>query len=198
MSVRRLAVVVCALALAACNGNDAKEQPQAIPAETTVATTTTVAPTTTKPTGLGVTQTYREVDPDTGDTYAGRVTVFRYRDASIFPADSESELAKEKKRSVAIEVRVCVTESPPPPANSTNLSWLPWGLGDNAGESHSSGLNTASAEEMTVQPTYPDFLVTPVGRCRRGWIGFEIPRNWRPDFVEYTAGGQSLTWPIQK
>jgi hypothetical protein len=186
-------------ALAACDGNEEPKQgPQAIPAETTVATTTTIAPTTTAPNGLGVTQTYREVDPDTGDTYAGRVTVFRYRDATILPADLESELAKEKKRSVAIEVRVCVTESPPPPANPTNLSWLPWGLGDDAGESHSSGLNTASAEEMTVQPAYPDFLVTPVGRCRRGWIGFEIPRNWRPDFVEYTAGGQSLTWPIQE
>jgi hypothetical protein len=196
MSVRRLAVVVCALALAACNGNDAKEQPQAIPAETTVATTTTIAPTTTKPTGLGATQNFREVDPDTGNVYAGRITVFRYRDASVLPADLESDLTKEKKRSVAIEVRVCVTEAPAPPADPVTLSWTPWGLGDNAGQSYVAGLTFM--DDMTVQPIYPDFLVTPVGRCRRGWIGFEIPRNWHPDFVEYTAGGQSLTWPIQK
>ena len=44
----RLAVVACVLALVGCGGgNDANEQPQAIPAETTVATTTTTVATTT-------------------------------------------------------------------------------------------------------------------------------------------------------
>jgi hypothetical protein len=92
MRIRFLVVVLGVLALTACGGNDAKEQPQAIPAETTVATTTTIATTTTKPTGLGVTQKYRAEDPDTGDVYAGRVTVFRYRDATVLPADLESDL----------------------------------------------------------------------------------------------------------
>ena len=193
----RLIVAGLLLALVGCDGNngDTSNPPQAIPAETSV-TTTTVAPTTTKPPALGVTQKYRAVDPDTGDVYAGRITVFRYRDASVLPANLESELAKEKNRSVAVEIRVCVTESPPPPADPTTLSWLPWGLGDNGGESHSAGLTYM--DDMTVQPQYPDFLITPAGRCRRGWVGFEIPRNWRPDFVEYTAGGQSLTWPITR
>ena len=194
--MKLVALVLLLLFLAACQGEDAKEQPEAIPAETTVATTTTIAPTTTKPTGLGVTQSYREVDPDTGNVYAGKVTVFRYRDASVMPADLESELTKKKKRSVAIEARVCVTKSPPPPADPTTISWLPWGLGDNAEESHSSEINLV--DDMTLQPQYPNFITTPAGRCRRGWIGFEVPRVWRPDFVEYTAGGQSLSWPIQK
>jgi hypothetical protein len=97
----RLLVVVGVLTLTACSSNDAKDQPQAIPAETTIATTTTIAPTTTTPNGLGVTQNYREVDPDSGGIYAGRVTVFRYRDASVLPANLESELTKDKKRSVA-------------------------------------------------------------------------------------------------
>jgi hypothetical protein len=197
--MRLLIAAFCLLAVVACSSNDAKEQPQAIPAETTVATTTTVAPTTTTArNGLGVTQNYREVDPDTGGVYAGRVTVFRYRDASVLSASLESDLAKAKKRSVAIEVRICVTKSPPPPANPTILSWTPWGLGDNAGESHPAGIFSTDQSYMTIEPAYPDFLVTPPGRCRRGWIGFEIPRTWLPDFVEYAAGGQSLTWPIQK
>jgi hypothetical protein len=79
----RLAVIAGLLLLAGCNGGngDAKEQPQAIPAETSV-TPTTIAPTTTQPNALGVTQNYRYEDPDTGDLFTGKVTVFRYRDAS--------------------------------------------------------------------------------------------------------------------
>ena len=66
MTVRRVAVAIGALmlALAGCGGNDAKEEPQAIPAETTAPTTTTIAPTTTTTlSGLGVSQNYREDDP---------------------------------------------------------------------------------------------------------------------------------------
>jgi hypothetical protein len=195
--VKLVALVLLLLFLAACQGNGAKDQPQAIPAETTASTATTVAPTTTKPNGLGVTQNYREVDPDTGNVYTGRVTVFRYRDASILTASAEAQLAKKKKkRSVGVEARVCVTKSPPPPADPTTLSWLPWGMGDNAGESHPSDINLV--DDMTLEPQYPNFLTTPAGRCRRGWIGFVLPRNWHPDFVEYTAGGQYLSWPIQR
>jgi uncharacterized lipoprotein len=58
----RLAVAVCApVALVGCSSNGEPKQPQAIPAETTVATTTTTAPTTTAPNGLSVAQTYREL-----------------------------------------------------------------------------------------------------------------------------------------
>jgi hypothetical protein len=191
----RAIVFVLVLFLAACQGNGAKDRPEAIPAETTTSTATTVAPTTTT-VGLGVTQTYREEDPDTGDVYASKITVFRYRDASILTASAEAELAKKKHRSVAIEARICMTKIPPPPAEQVNVSWLPWALGDNAGESHPSVIELV--DNMTLEPQYPNFITTPVGRCRRGWIGFEIPRNWHPEFVEYTAGGQSLSWPIQK
>jgi hypothetical protein len=197
MRIRFLAVVVCLLALAACSGgNDATEQPQAIRAETTAATTTTVAPTTTKPTGLGVTQNYRYEEPGyEGGVSAGKVTVFRYRDASVLPSYLESELAKESKRSVAIEVRVCITELPP--GIDGSVSWAPWSLGDDQGASYEAWISYS--DDVTVQPPYPDGKTTPVGTCRRGWVPFEVPRNWKPDFVEYNTGeGNILKWPISK
>jgi hypothetical protein len=51
--------------------------------------------------------------------------------------------------------------------------------------------------EITAKPEYPDQKVTPVGTCRRGWVPFQVPRKWRPDFVEYNTGdGNILKWPI--
>jgi len=193
----RLAALVCLSALvAACNGGDEpKEQPQAIPAETSV-TTTTVAPTTTKPNALGVTQKYRAEEPGfEGGAYAAKVTVFRYRDASALEPDVELELRRKGKRTVAIEIRVCPTEVPPDA--DSYVSWLSWSLGDNQGASYEA-LQSYSGE-ITAQPVYPQDKITPVGTCRRGWVPFEVPRNWKPDFVEYNTGtGNVLKWPIQK
>jgi hypothetical protein len=191
---KQVLVLLALLALAACNGNDgANEQPQAIPAETSV-TTTTVAPTTTTPNGLGVTQNYRYEDPDNGDVFTGKVTVFRYRDASALERDVESEQRRKGFRTVAVEVRICVTEAPAP---GVPLSWQPWSLGDEQGQSHEA--LTSWSGETTSQPTYPEDKVTPAGTCRRGWIPFEVPRTWKPDFVEYNTGqGNILKWPIEK
>jgi hypothetical protein len=191
----RLAVIAGLLLLAGCNGGngDAKEQPQAIPAETSV-TTTTIAPTTTKPTALGVTQNYRYEDPDTGDLFTGKVTVFRYRDASTLEPEVESERRRKGFRTVAVEVRICVTEAPAP---GVPLSWQPWSLGDDQGQSQEA--LTSWNGDITTQPTYPEDKITPTGTCRRGWIPFEVPRTWKPDFVEYNTGqGNILKWPIKK
>jgi hypothetical protein len=181
------------------NGNDPKEQPQAMPAETITATTTTIASTTTTTlSGLGVTQATARMIRIRAPSMPVESPCFAIAMPASYP-QTMKQRQKQRKRSVAVEVRGCVTKSPPPPAgaNPTTLSWLPWGLGDNAGESHPAGIESTDQSYMTIQPHYPDFLVTPAGRCRRGWIGFEIPRTWRPDFVEYTAGDQSLTWPIK-
>jgi hypothetical protein len=197
MRGRLLVVAVCvsALGLAACDsGNDANEQPQAIPAETTVATTTTVAPTTTKPKGLGVTQTYREEEPGyEGGTYELKITVFRYRDAAALEPDVESELNAKGERTVSIEVRVCLTKVPT--GQQVILTWEPWSLGDDQGQSYEE-LQSWSGE-VTTQPTYPEQKATPEGTCRRGWVPLQVAQNWRPDFVEYNPGsGDILGWPI--
>jgi hypothetical protein len=193
----RLIVAGLLLALVGCDGNngDTNQPPQAIPAETSV-TTTTVAPTTTKPNALGVTQTYREEEPgEEGGTYVSKVTVFRYRDASALESDVEAELKRKGKRTVAIEVRVCITEAPPD--MTTGVSWEPWSLGDNQGVSYEE--LTSYSGEITALPVYPDQKTTPVGTCRRGWVPFEVPRDWQPDFVEYNPGsGNILKWPIKK
>jgi hypothetical protein len=196
MRIRFLIVAgVVALAVVGCAPDSEENQPQAIPAETTVATTTTVAPTTTKPKGLGVTQTNQYEEPGfEGGTYASKITVFRYRDASVLPSYLESELAKESKRSVAIEVKACVTKAPP--NAETSVSWSPWSLGDDQGASYEAWISYSGDE--TVQPSYPQEKITSVGTCRRGWVAFEVPRNWRPDFVEYNSGfGKVLKWPIK-
>ena len=181
----RLALVAGLLAVvAACSGGDDEPtgRPQAIQSETSV-TTTTVAPTTTTPNGLGVTQNYRYEDPDNSDVFTGKVTVFRYRDASALERDVESEQRRKGFRTVVVEVRICVTEAPAP---GVPLSWQPWSLGDDQGQSHEA--LTSWSGEITTQPTYPEDKVTPAGTCRRGWIPFEVPRTWKPDFIEYNTG----------
>jgi hypothetical protein len=100
-----------AAALAACSGsgsgNDGAAAPEPVPVETT--TTTTTAPTTTtNPVALGSTQKYETYDGEA----ANRTTVFRYRDSAVY-GDVEATLRKEDgKRSVALEVRVCITKAP--------------------------------------------------------------------------------------
>jgi hypothetical protein len=113
----------------------------------------------------------------------------------VLSADLESELKREDKRSVAVEVRVCITELPPDLDGS--VSWAPWSLGDDQGGSYEAWISWS--DDVTVQPLYPNEKVTPVGTCRRGWVPFEVPQNWRADFVEYNPGeGKVLTWPIKK
>lgn len=195
MRIRGVAVAFCVAALAACSGsNGTSEQPQAIPAETTVATTTTVAPTTTAPKGLGVTQRHSVTEPGfVGGTSTADITVFRYRDGSILEPDVEADLRREGKRTVAIEVRVCIREVPP--ETESYVSWQPWSLGDDSGGSYET-LSEWSGD-ITAQPVYPDQKTTPAGTCRRGWVPFEIPANYKPDFVEYNPQeGTPLKWPI--
>jgi hypothetical protein len=197
----RLIVAGCVLLLAACSGSDgngASEEPQAIPAETSVTTTTIAPTTTTAPNGLGVTQTNEYEEPgEEGGTYAAKITVFRYRDARALEPDVESELNSNGKRTVAIEVRVCITKAPPGKEGESYVSWEPWSLGDDQGASYEE-LTTYSGE-ITALPVYPNDKITPVGTCRRGWVPFEVPRNYKPDFVEYNSGfGDVLKWPIKK
>jgi hypothetical protein len=164
-----------------------------VPVETTAATTTTIAPTTTTPKGLGVTQTHRENGDD--GIWVVKVTVFRYRDARALEPDVEADLNKEGKRTVAIEVRVCMTQVPAG-VSDPYVSWEPWTLDDNQGGSYPP-LSEWSGE-ITTTPVYPQDKVTPEGTCRRGWVPFQLPRTWRPDSVEYNVEtGNILRWPIK-
>jgi hypothetical protein len=195
-AVRRLMTLgLVAAFLSACSGNDDGERASSttatIPVETTAATTTTTA-TTKPPTGLGVTQQYKSADGN----YAGKITVFRYRDASVLPGYLEAELRAEDKRSVAAELRVCVTKAVDDD-NAADLGWSVWSLGDDGGASYEAW--SSYSDDVTVQPLYPDGKATPAGVCRRGWVPFEIARSARPAFIEYNTGeGAILTWPFKK
>jgi hypothetical protein len=77
---------------------------------------------------------------------------------------------------------VCVTEAPPD--EIVTVSWNPCTLGDDEGRSFEAWISwhddVQTATTLSVRgSTYP------VGTCQRGWIAFEVARNWRPDFVEY-------------
>jgi hypothetical protein len=195
MGVRKVpAGLAVGLLLAACSNSGDSQTATAtttptVPVETTAATTTTA--TTKPPTGLGVTQRYESSD----GMFAGRITVFRYRASSVVPDYLEAELRKESKRSVAVELRVCVTKAVDDD-NAADLGWSVWSLGDDSGGSYEAWISWH--DSVTVQPLYPDGKATPAGICRRGWVPFELPRNARPSQVEYNTGeGGILTWPIK-
>jgi hypothetical protein len=195
---KRILTATIVILLAACSSSGGKrnagDQPAAVPVETT-APTTTVAPTTTQPAALGRTQRYETFAGISGDSYSGRVTVYRYRDASILSADLENELRKENKHSAAVEVRVCVDTTPA--GQPAEVSWGPWSLGDANGGSYEAWISWS--DSVTVTPLYPDGKTTPQGTCRRGWVPFELPRGAKPTFVEYNTGeGEPLTWPLSK
>jgi hypothetical protein len=183
--------------LAACQGDDnggqqASETTGNVAVETTVAaaTTTTRAPdakvrdATQKHTG--------------SDGSSANITVFRYRDREVVPSDLESEIKKQNKQTVAIEVRTCVTNNASPAEGEITLSWAPWSVGDDSGGGYEA--SSVYSDSLLVQPLYPNNdKPTPVGICRRGWIAFDIGRNMRPSFIEYNAGdGNILKWRIQR
>jgi hypothetical protein len=189
---RAIAAALLAL-VAGCSGGGERQTTSptaAVPVETTATTATTTATKPQTPT-LGVTQQFQSTD----GVYRAKITVFRYRDASVLPADLEAELRAEHKRSVAVELRVCVTKAVDPD-NAADLGWTPWSLGDDSGATYEAW--SSWSDSVTVLPAYPDGKATPAGVCRRGWVPFEIPRNARPSQVEYNTGeGSILTWPIK-
>jgi hypothetical protein len=181
-----------ALVLTACSGGGkqqtASQTTATVAVETTAATTTT-APTSAKP-NLGVTQRYESSD----GVYAGKITVFRYRSSSVLPTDLESQLRIQDKRSVAVELRVCVTKAEDDD-KAADVSWGSWSLCDDSGASYEAW--SSWSDSLTVQPLYPDGKATPAGVCRRGWVPFEIARSARPTFIEYNTGeGSILRWPL--
>jgi hypothetical protein len=184
-----------ALLLAACSSGGGESQSAAsttatIPVETTAPTTTTVPTTTSPKQTLGVTQKYASTDGEA----TGNITVYRYRDAAVYGQQEATLRNDDGKRSVAIEVKVCVTKYPE--NENPYVSWEPWSLGDDAGGSYEAW--ASYPDDSKVQPLYPQDKTTPVGTCRRGWVVFEVTKNAKPTFVEYNTGdGNVLKWPLK-
>jgi hypothetical protein len=193
---RRLLALVLGLAfLAACQGDDGGQQAS----DTTgnVAPETTVAPTTTtRAPDAKVREGTQKYDDGTGGS--ANVTVFRYRDAGVLPAYAASEWKREGKRTVAIEVRTCVTGKPVDIEDEVTISWAPWSISDAGGGNYEA--YSAHTDLLVVQPLYPqNDRPTPVGTCRRGWIAFDIGSTTRPTVIEYAPGiGNVLKWRIKR
>jgi len=96
----------------------------------------------------------------------------------------------------AADVRVCVRKDPGEPIVLGNR---PWTLVNADG-------SAAAPSNITFQqfppPEYPSGAdgdpPTPVGRCKRGWVTFPVPKTARPDVVTYRAAGQPapIEWRI--
>jgi hypothetical protein len=95
---------------------------------------------------------------------------------------------------VAIQVRVCVASSnfPEPP----EVSWAPWTLTSRDGDTYEPA--GSYSPDTIISPLLPDGgKQTAVGQCRKGWIPFAVPNNWKPDDVEYMPPqGTTLTWRL--
>lgn len=77
------------------------------------------------------------------------------------------------------------------PKSSFRLGRLP--LNSNDGEAYTPAGSYST--ETLVGPLYPNGKETPIGTCRKGWLPFEVPRKWKPDYVEYNPGyNKILTW----
>jgi hypothetical protein len=196
MNRRTLALVLLLLCfLVACQGDDGGQQ-AATTTTANVAVETTAATTTTRAPDAKVQDaTQKHV---ASDGSSANITVFRYRDREVVPGYVDAETKKQNKRTVAIEVRTCITKNASQAEGDITLSWGPWSVGDDSGGGYEAF--SAYSDQLLVQPLYPQSdKPTPVGTCRRGWIAFDIGSNARPTFIEYNAGdGNILKWRIRR
>ena len=96
-------------------------------------------------------------------------------------------------RYVAIQVRVCAVSSNIP--YGITVSWAPWNLTSKDGDTYQPA--DSYSQDTLISPLYPDGdKPTAVGQCRKGWIPFAVPNNWKPDVVEYITDFGTLTWQL--
>lgn len=67
--------------------------------------------------------------------------------------------------------------------DNVTVNWATWSL--NAKDGTTIEPADSYSTDVLIAPLYPDGKVTPVGTCRKGWIPFEVPAKWRPEFIEY-------------
>ncbi len=188
-------IVALALLLAACSG---ASPPKTTAAPTTTTPATTVAPTTRPPAttaaanGLGTTQIHNFQD-ETGKSRA-KITLLAYTPNALIPAyrNDPSEAPRAGFRYVAIQVRVCLVSKSFP--EDITVSWEPWSLATPDGDTYEPA--GSYSPDTLVSPLYPETALA-VGQCRKGWIPFAVPNNWKPASVEYSpALGGTLTWRL--
>jgi hypothetical protein len=198
-SMKRLLVLPgLALLVAACSGNGAKSGSTAPTTLTTTATT--LATTTTEPTSTTarpkLTTELGKTKPFVGDDGVNktrlRIGVLAYSDNATLPSYRDPNDPRPGYKYVAIEVRTCAVYKNYP--DDITVNWETWSLDGKDGTTiEPSG---SYSPDTLIAPLYPDGKVTPIGTCRKGWIPFEVPTKWKPDFVEYNPGDGQLTWRL--
>jgi hypothetical protein len=158
-------------------------------------TATTAAPTTT--TQPQTTSEIGKTKPFNGDdgTYKtnARIGVLEYSDNAVLPSyRNEPDLTRPGCKFVAIQVRFCLVSTNYP--DDVSVNWATWSLNGKDGTTiEPSG---SYSPDVLIAPLYPDGKVTPVGTCRKGWIPFEVPAKWWPEFIEYAPEDGRLTWRL--
>jgi len=161
----------------------------------TTAAVTTAAPTTTASAAASKLGTTHLLDVQDGTFKArAKVTVLAYTTNALIPAYRNDPDAAPRRgfRYVAIQVRVCVVSNSFP--DSITVSWAPWTLTSNDGDTYEPAGSYST--DTLISPLYPDANVA-VGQCRKGWVPFAVPNNWKPASVEYSPDlGKTLLWRL--
>lgn len=169
------AVVVATLLLVATACGDANAPAASAPEVSATAASTTVPSSAAAP-GLATANVYKLGQTVTLPDDSADVTVFGYRQ----PIDSVRGLNPGMVWSAA-EVRVCLSKVL---SEQVRVSEEPWTLVYPDGGIYEP---TKITYRDFPAPEYPkgDGRTTLPGRCVRGWIVFQTPKEEKPQYVEY-------------
>ncbi|MGV9535056.1 DUF4352 domain-containing protein [Streptosporangium sandarakinum] len=145
--------------------------------------TPTPTPTPSGPATLGARQETRD------DTSAVTVTATRLRPLTL----TDSTLGRAGYSYLGVDAKVCVvTHTGTEPIT---VSPGPWSLSfadDTTVDA------TFISSGMFNVPMYPQDRIVRPGRCVRGWIPFEVPKDARPAVLLYQPGsGNALEWRVK-
>ncbi|MFA1540492.1 hypothetical protein [Actinomadura monticuli] len=176
--LRAVLVAVSAAALAACQSSD-EPGPAAHASPPATSAAPAPSPTAREPVRLGVT-----VPTTNGTQGRARVTVLAYRQP-LRPRPGRGAPQRAGHVYAGLDVRVCVDRT----ASVERLVWTQWKLVYSGGPA-TSPVASAGQDWFSVQ-VYPAARYVRAGQCVRDWIPFEVPKDKRPQRVEFTPQNDS-------
>lgn len=185
MTIRRVAAVIIALALAGCDGGQPTAQP-ASPGLNASRSPSLAAPSPTAgPAKLGT--EYPVTAGSSEEPITAAVTAFAYRQPT---AKSAPKPANPNQEWASVDAQVCIKTVVGDAPTVSNTSWLLIYADGTSAEPSPLGLTQFDS------PGYPmGERSVPAGRCVRGWITFTAPKGKRATLVEYQRGdGKVLDW----
>jgi hypothetical protein len=174
-----ITAAILALAVTGCGGTPATTSTPTITPEPV--TSAPAAPASTAPAGIGA---KRESSDDKSKV---TVAVYHFRRLTLASPD----IGKRGYVYFGADVKLCVVENTDAPIS---VSPGPWSV------SFADDTSVAAlflSDGWFDLPLYPQDRVVPVGRCVRGWIPFEVPKDSKPKTLLYVPSTSPLEWAIK-